>query len=81
MGARFVLSGGKEILMKNRTKLPELYLAFLVVLMYLPVAVVVVYSFNQSRQSTIWGGLTLDWYKEVFRDRSLIEALKNSVIQ
>lgn len=66
--------------MKNRTKLPNIYLAFLIILMYLPVIVVIVYSFNASKQSSIWGGFSADWYKEVFRDRSLIEALKNSII-
>jgi len=66
--------------MKNRTKLPNIYLAVLITLMYLPVVVVIVYSFNASRQSSVWGGLTFSWYKEVFKDRSLIEALKNSIL-
>jgi spermidine/putrescine transport system permease protein len=66
--------------MKNRTKLPNIYLAFLIMLMYLPVVIVIIYSFNVSKQSSIWGGWTVNWYKEVFRDRSLIEALKNSLI-
>lgn len=66
--------------MKNRTKLPNIYLAVLTVLMYLPIVVVVVYSFNASKQSYLWGGWTFDWYTEVFQDRSLIDALKNSLI-
>lgn len=66
--------------MKNRTKLPNIYLAFLIILMYLPVVVVIVYSLNVSKQSTIWGGWTFSWYKEVFKDRSLIEALQNSIV-
>lgn len=66
--------------MKNRTKLPNIYLAFLIILMYLPVVVVIAYSFNASRQSSVWGGFSLSWYKELFTDKSLIEALKNSLI-
>jgi spermidine/putrescine transport system permease protein len=66
--------------MKNRTQLPNIYLAVLTVLMYLPIVVVVIYSFNASKQSFFWGGWTLNWYSEVFHDRSLIEALKNSII-
>lgn len=66
--------------MKNRTKLPNIYLAFLVILMYLPVVVVIFYSFNASRQSSVWGGWSINWYKELFSDKSLIEALKNSLI-
>jgi len=66
--------------MKNKTRLPHLYLALLMIIMYLPIVVVIIYSFNVSKQSTIWGGWTINWYKEVFRDSSLIEALKNSLV-
>jgi spermidine/putrescine transport system permease protein len=48
--------------------------------MYLPIAVVVIYSFNSSDQTIIWKGITADWYKEVFYDSSLMEALKNSIV-
>jgi ABC-type spermidine/putrescine transport system, permease component II len=48
--------------------------------MYLPVMVVILYSFNQSKQTIIWGGWTTDWYGEVFKDRDLIAALRNSLV-
>ncbi|MEG1104688.1 MAG: ABC transporter permease [Oscillospiraceae bacterium] len=66
--------------MKNRTKLPNIYLGFLMVLMYLPIALVVVYSFNESKLSAIWGGFSLKWYAELFRDKAIFEALLNSLI-
>jgi spermidine/putrescine transport system permease protein len=47
--------------------------------MYVPIALVIVYSFNQSRLSSVWSGFTLSWYRELFRDRSMFEALRNSV--
>ena len=34
--------------------------------LYLPLLVVMVYSFNESRSITIWGGFSLRWYAEVF---------------
>jgi spermidine/putrescine transport system permease protein len=37
------------------------------------------YSFNASRLSSIWGGLSLRWYGELFRDRTLFGALLYSV--
>ena len=66
--------------MKNKTKLPNLYLGFLIVLMYLPIALVMVYSFNESKLSSVWGGFSLKWYAQLFRDKAIFEALLNSII-
>src|SRR5438067_10732587 len=45
-------------------------LAFL----YLPMVILVIYSFNASRLVTVWGGWSLRWYHEFFNDRAMIEA-------
>jgi putrescine transport system permease protein len=45
-------------------------LAFL----YLPIAILVVYSFNASRLVTIWGGWSLEWYRELLRDQPILDA-------
>ncbi|MDA9422265.1 MULTISPECIES: ABC transporter permease [Bradyrhizobium] len=45
-------------------------LAFL----YLPILILVIYSFNASRLVTVWGGWSLRWYQELFNDRAMIEA-------
>ena len=45
-------------------------LAFL----YLPILILVIYSFNASRLVTVWGGWSLRWYYEFFSDRAMIEA-------
>lgn len=37
-----------------------------VFLLYVPLIIIAVYSFNASNSITIWSGFTLDWYKEVF---------------
>src|SRR3979409_2602967 len=45
-------------------------LAFL----YLPIVVLVIYSFNASRLVTVWGGWSTRWYSEFFNDRAMLEA-------
>ncbi|NMA95427.1 MAG: ABC transporter permease [Clostridiales bacterium] len=55
------------------------YLSLFFVLLYLPVLSVVLYSFNQSPSTAIWTGLTLDWYRELFRDRVIANAFKISI--
>ena len=45
-------------------------LAFL----YLPIAVLVIYSFNESRLVAVWGGWSTRWYAELFNDAQLVES-------
>jgi putrescine transport system permease protein len=45
-------------------------LAFL----YLPIAILVIYSFNDSRLVTIWSGASLRWYRELFNDAAMLES-------
>ena len=66
--------------MKKRPLFSECYLVFLTVLMYLPIVVVMVYSFNESKLSSVWSGLSLKWYDDLFRDRDIASALVNSLI-
>jgi putrescine transport system permease protein len=42
--------------------------------LYGPIAVLLVYSFNESRLVTVWGGLSLRWYGALFADARMIEA-------
>jgi putrescine transport system permease protein len=45
-------------------------LAFL----YLPIAILVIYSFNASRLVTVWGGWSARWYVELMSDRAMLDA-------
>ncbi|MBT9777864.1 ABC transporter permease subunit [Clostridium sp. MCC353] len=65
---------------KKRIRISAVYQTVLLLLMYLPIAVVVIYSFNVSKNTTVWSGVTLDWYLKMFRNRGLLEALRNSVV-
>ena len=47
--------------------------------LYLPILILVIYSFNASRLVTVWGGWSLRWYHEFFNDRAMIEAAWMSV--
>jgi putrescine transport system permease protein len=42
--------------------------------LYLPIVILVIYSFNASRLVTVWGGWSLTWYREFFHDSAMIEA-------
>ncbi|MCI9184836.1 MAG: ABC transporter permease [Lachnospiraceae bacterium] len=66
--------------MKKKVRFSAVYQAILLALMYMPICVVVAYSFNGSRNSTAWTGWSLDWYRKLMKNRPLLEALKNSVV-
>jgi putrescine transport system permease protein len=42
--------------------------------LYLPIAILVIYSFNASRLVTVWGGWSTRWYAALLNDRALLEA-------
>ena len=46
--------------------------------LYLPLAVVVLFSFNDSRLNAEWVGFTLDWYRVLFADTEMLNAALNS---
>lgn len=48
--------------------------AFGLAFLYLPIVILVIYSFNASRLVTLWGGWSLHWYGELLRDRAMLEA-------
>jgi len=64
---------------RRRAFLPPIYLSLVLVLMYVPILVVALYSFNDSRTSATWAGFTTDWYAKLFRDQGMGRALLNSL--
>ena len=66
--------------MKNRTKLPNIYIGVVTAVLYLPIVLVIIYSFNESKISSVWGGFSLKWYETLFRDAAMFEALGNSIV-
>ena len=66
--------------MKKNTKLSGVYLGIVFFLMYLPVAVVIIFSFNESKLPVRFSGFSLNWYQELLQDEDMLEALKNSLI-
>ncbi|MBO5291922.1 MAG: ABC transporter permease [Lachnospiraceae bacterium] len=66
--------------MKKNTVWEKLYLAVILALTYVPIVLTVFYSFNEAKLTTSFTGFSLRWYRELMRDRDLMEALRNSLI-
>jgi spermidine/putrescine transport system permease protein len=48
--------------------------------LYVPLAVVVLLSFNDSRLAAEWVGFTLDWYRKLFANEAMLVAARNSIV-
>ena len=66
--------------MKRNSIFEKLYLGLIFFLMYLPVAVVIIFSFNESKLPVRLTGFSLQWYEKLFADGAMMDALVNSLI-
>ena len=48
--------------------------------LYVPLVIVIVYSFNNSRLNAEWVGFTLDWYRRLAADEDMLTAAGNSLL-
>ncbi|MDH3777865.1 MAG: ABC transporter permease subunit [Gammaproteobacteria bacterium] len=60
--------------MKRQSRFIVSVLAFGYAFLYVPLALVVVYSFNDSRIATVWGGFSTRWYGELLRNEQILDA-------
>ena len=64
----------------KRSRFPLILTYALLVFFYLPIIVLVLYSFNSSRFGGSWTGWTLHWYRQLCRQREIWHALTNSLV-
>lgn len=67
---------------KSTTKkiVAKTYLYLVLLIMYLPILVLVVYSFTVSDQLGVWQGFSFQLYKDLFQNEALMNATKNTVL-
>lgn len=65
---------------KKRKIFSPVYLTLVLVILYLPILMVVIYSFNSGRTIGAWQGFTTSWYTRLFGNALMGDALKNSLV-
>lgn len=60
--------------------LNKIYIALIILFLYAPTMTLIVLSFNKTKSRSIWGGFTLDWYSELFKNDSIMTALYNTLL-
>ena len=58
----------------------RIYMGIIFVIMYLPLLIMVLFSFNASVSTSSFEGFSLHWYEELFYNVDAMEALKNSLV-
>ena len=65
--------------MKNK-KFGNLFIGLVFLFLYLPIIILVIYSFNDSKMNIVFSGFTLKWYKILFSNSNLLEAFFNTIL-
>ncbi len=58
----------------------NIYTILCFIFLYMPIAVLILYSFNSSNSTSGFEGFSLKWYRELFSDSATLNALKNTLI-
>lgn len=60
--------------------LKKFYWAFVLFFLYVPIFVMITFSFNQSKSRTVWTGFTTKWYVELFKNELIMKAFATTII-
>ena len=66
--------------MRKNPRLENFYIFIVFLFLFLPIIILVIYSFNTSRLNINLEGFTFNWYKELFKNKDLLEAFKNTML-
>ena len=56
------------------------YLSLILIIMYAPIALLIVYSFTESTNIGTWSGFSFDLYRQMFANEEIMEALLNTIL-
>lgn len=61
-------------------KLSKLYLVLVMLFLYAPIFVLIVFSFNTTKSRSVFSGFTFDWYEKLFHNELILGSLWNTII-
>lgn len=65
--------------LKNFNFNSSLWIGFALAFLYLPLVIMAIFSFNDSKSLSSWSGFSLRWYQELFVNQQMIDAIVVSV--
>ena len=58
----------------------KVYTALILLFLFAPILILLVFSFNESKSLSVFSGFTLYWYRELFRDTETLKAVRNTLL-
>ena len=58
----------------------KIYTVLVMLFLFAPIAILLLFSFNESKSLSVFSGFSLKWYQELFRDGDTLESVKNTLI-
>ena len=65
---------------KKKLNFRTLCIIFTFIFLYMPIGVLIFFSFNKGDSTAVFSGFSLRWYKELFTDTATLNALKNTLV-
>ena len=56
------------------------FMALVFIFLYAPIFVLITFSFNSSKSRTTWTGFTLDWYRQLLHDSTILNSLSTTLL-
>jgi spermidine/putrescine transport system permease protein len=66
--------------MKKKNIGSLVYTLLIYLFLYLPILVLIVFSFNKSKLNSIWTGFTFKWYSSLFHNAAILTAMRNTLV-
>ena len=66
-------------MMQKNNAFARIFNVLVYLFLYLPIVVLIVFSFNDSKSRTVWAGFSLHWYQELFRDEEILSAFSTTI--
>lgn len=58
----------------------KIYTALIFLFLFAPIAILLVFSFNDAKSLSVFSGVSLKWYRELFRDDETLKAVRNTLV-
>ena len=58
----------------------KIYTIIIFIFLFAPIAILLIFSFNETKSLSVFSGFSLTWYRELFRDENTLSSVKNTLI-
>ena len=58
----------------------KVYTALIFVFLFAPIAILLVFSFNEAKSLSVFSGFSLKWYNELFHDDTTLQSVRNTLV-